>query len=216
MKYHKTTTLTTLVLISVLTSKGQGDTYNQLLDYSRPGKYHELLAMTSGEWTWEGKRFSGHVNPDSNKVLMNISGTLSRKPFANGRFFIAEQISSGKLESPIQDGRMLKDNYRNVTLEGYDNVKKKFVRAVINNHLGSGIELHFGTYDSTSHTISFDSEVELLPNMRSKQRERLILIDNDHYKQQLFDAVTNVMTDETLFTRIQKNSVRPRKYNSVH
>lgn len=151
------------------------------LDYSRPGKYHQVLADLVGAWTFRGKHFSGNPNPDSNKVTIAFHGSLVRKPFANGRFFVVE-LTGSKLQIPIQDGKMKEDIGRTIETEGYDNVKKKFVLTFIGNHIGSGIIFSEGSYDSTSKTISFESEPELIPGIKMKVYEHFIIQDNDHYR----------------------------------
>lgn len=157
------------------------DTYKQMLDYSRPGKYHQLLADLIGAWTFKGRHYEW---PDSvtNKVALEYSGTVVRESFANGRYFIVNVTSDGKLEMPIQDGKMKEVKFQGLEIEGYDNVKKKFVRSSIGNHLNSFIAASEGTYDSTTKTITFDSEFEPIPKMKTKDHFRFIFIDNDHYK----------------------------------
>ena len=170
-------------------SSNGDDTFNQMINYSRPGKYHKLLANLVGTWTWKGSHFSGNSNPDSNKVVMQFSGTLVRKPFANGRFFIVEQTSGKlqKLQIPIQDGKMIEDNAKTIATEGFDNVKKKFVLTIINNHIGSDIFFSEGNYDSTTNIITFDSEEELVPGIKIKTRELFIILGKDHYILEYYD-----------------------------
>lgn len=157
------------------------NTFNQRLDYSRPGKYHQLLGNLTGTWNFNGRHFSGHPDPDSNKVVMEFRGSLLRKPFADGRFFIVE-LTGGKLQVPIQDGKMKEDNARNIETEGYDNVKNKFNITFINNHIGSSIIFSEGSYDSTANTIIFEWEDELVPGMKNKMYEYFIILNNNHYK----------------------------------
>jgi hypothetical protein len=83
---------------------------------------------------------------------------------------------------PIQDGKMKEVKFQGLEIEGYDNVKKKFVRSSIGNHLNSFIVAYEGTYDSTTKTITFDSEFELIPGMKTKDHFCFIFIDKDHYK----------------------------------
>ena len=192
-------------------SANVGDPFEQMLDYSRPGKYHQLLADLVGNWTWKGRHFSGNSNPDSNKVVFEFSGTLVRKPFANGRFFIAE-LTSGKLQKlqmPIQDGKMKEVNAKEIRTEGYDNVKKKFVRTLINNHLGSDIEFSEGTYDPKTKTIFYEGEQELIPGMKSKEHEHFIIHDNDHYTIEYYREMDgmNYKATEINYTRAKAKSI---------
>ena len=157
------------------------DTYTQMLDYSRPGKYHQLLADLVGNWTFKGRHFEW-VDSVNSKVALEYSGKVERKPFANGRFFISEVTSDGTLEMPIQDGKMKETKFQGLEIEGYDNVKQKFVRNTIGNHLNSAILLYEGIYDPATKTITFDSEFEPVPGMKTKDHFLFIFLDNDHYK----------------------------------
>jgi hypothetical protein len=157
------------------------DTYAQMLDYSRPGKYHQLLADLVGTWTFKGRHFEW-VDSVTSKVALEYSGKVERKSFANGRFFISEVTSDGTLEMPIQDGKMKEAKFQGLEIEGYDNVKQKFVRNTIGNYLNSAILLYEGSYDSATKTITFDSEFEPVPGMKTKDHFLFIFLDNDHYK----------------------------------
>jgi hypothetical protein len=86
------------------------------------------------------------------------------------------------LEMPIQDGKMKETKFHGLEIEGYDNVKQKFVRNTIGNHLNSAILLYEGIYDPAAKTITFDSEFEPVPGMKTKDHFLFIFLDNDHYK----------------------------------
>ena len=51
-------------------------------------------------------------------------------------------------------------SYTDMSIEAYDNNKKRFVSAMIENHWGTGIALLEGNYDSTAKTIIYESETE--------------------------------------------------------
>src|SRR4029078_11897075 len=78
-------------------SSKEDDAFNQMLDYSRPGKYHQLLADLVGSWTFTGSHFEW-VDSVTSKVAIRLSGTAVRKSFANGRFFIVEMTTRGKVQ----------------------------------------------------------------------------------------------------------------------
>jgi hypothetical protein len=157
------------------------DIYKQMLDYSRPGKYHQLLADLVGTWTAKGRHYEW-TDSVTSKVSSEFSTTVVRESFANGRYFIVHITSEGTLEMPIQDGKMKEAIFQGLEIEGYDNVKKKFVRSSIGNHLYSFITTSEGTYDPTTKTITFDSEFEPIPGMKTKDHFRFIFIDKNHYK----------------------------------
>ena len=184
-------------------SSNGDDTFNQMIDYSRPGKYHQLLADLVGTWTFKGRHFSG--NPDSNKVVFQFNGTVVRKSFANGRFFIVNTTGNGKLQMPIQNGKMKEVSLQGIITEGYDNVKNKFVQTEISNHLGSDIAFFEGNYDSTTKTITFNGENELVPGMKTKVRELFIILDKNHYTLEYYDDQNGkyVKATEVNYTRVK-------------
>jgi Protein of unknown function (DUF1579) len=185
-------------------SSNGDDTFNQMLDYSRPGKYHQLLADLVGSWTFEGSHFDW-VDSVTSKVAMKLSGTAVRRSFANGRFFIVDMTTGGKLQLPIQDGKMIEDYARGIQTEGYDNVKRKFQLSYINSHIGSEIWFFDGNYDSTTKTITFDSETELVPGMKTKSRSLFIFQDKNHYKLENYEEENGKFrkATEMNFTRVK-------------
>jgi hypothetical protein len=157
------------------------NSYKQMLDYSRPGKYHQLLADLVGEWTFKGRHFDW-VDSVTSNISLEFSGSIRRESFAHGRYFVVNVVSDGTLEMPVQDGKMLETKFHGIDIEGYDNVKMKFIRTSIGNHLNSCIIVSEGTYDSTTRTIAFDSEYSPAPGMKIQDHFLFILIDKDHYK----------------------------------
>ena len=183
-------------------SNGDG-IFNQMIDYSRPGKYHQLFADLVGSWTFKGRHFSG--NPDSNKIVFQFYGTAVRISFANGRFFIVNTTGNGKLQMPIQNGKMKEVNLQGIITEGYDNVKNKFIKTEISNHIGSDIAFFEGNYDSTTKTITFNGENELVPGIKTKVREVFIILDKNHYKLEYYDDQNGkyVKATEVNYTRVK-------------
>ncbi|MEO6721554.1 MAG: DUF1579 family protein [Ferruginibacter sp.] len=171
--------------LTTIPTFSQDSTFQEMLDYSRPGKYHQLLADLVGNWSFEGSRFDW-VDSVTSKAGMKLAGSLVRKPFANGRFFIAELTTAAKIQLPIQDGKMTEDYAKGLQTEGYDNVKKKFQLSYINNHIGSDITFWEGLYNSTTKTISFFSEMENVPGMKLKIRFDFVFIDKNHYQWNYF------------------------------
>ena len=184
-------------------SSNGDDTFNQMIDFSRPGKYHQLLADLVGTWTFKGRHFSG--NPDSNKVVLQFNGTVVRKSFANGRFFIVNTTGNGKLQMPIQNGKMKEVSLQGIITEGYDNVKNKFVQTEISNHLGSDIAFFEGNYDSTTKTITFNGENELVPGMKTKVRKLFIILNKNHYTLEYYDDQNGkyVKATDVNYTRVK-------------
>jgi hypothetical protein len=178
--------------------------YKQMIEYSRPGKNHQLLADLVGTWTFKGRHLSW-VDSVNSTTSLEYSGTIVRKSFAHGRFFVSDVISDGMLEMPIQDGKMMEAKFQGVEIEGYDNVKKKYIKTTIGNHFGSGIPVIEGVYDPSTRAITFDFEMELAPGMKTKDHFLLIFIDNDHYKYEYFRDQNGKyrLESEINFTRVE-------------
>jgi uncharacterized protein DUF1579 len=202
-----------IVIMNILPASAQSgkdsavkevDFFTQMIDYSRPGKYHAMLAELVGTWTFKGRHFDW-VDSVTNKISLEFGGTIVRKSFADGRWFIVNVTSDSTLEIPIQNGKMRKGKFQGLELEGYDNVKQRFVRTVIGNHLSSGLFVPEGVYDSTSNVITFDSESELVPGVKSKDHLLYLFFDKDHYKWEAYMDQNGKyrLASEINFTRVK-------------
>jgi hypothetical protein len=163
-------------------SSNENDIGQLMFDYSRPGKYHQLLANLVGTWNFEGQRFP--VKPDSIKLQFDFFGTHVRRPFAEGRYFIVDITMGDSLHKqmiPVQDEKTKEVIGKGVAIEGYNNVKKKFEQAYITNHIGSDIVFWEGTYDSTTRTISFYAEQEIIPGIKDKLLQRFTINSKNDY-----------------------------------
>ncbi len=178
----------------------QDSTFQKMLDYSRPGKYHKVLENLEGSWTYKG----GH--PDSSgKVANYYTGNFSWRIFAGGRFFIAD-VTSSKIQMPVQDGKFKEDDYHAIWTIGYNNVQNKFEESVIVNMLGSNITFAQGSYDSIKHVITFNYEDEPLPGMKQKLRDEFLFIDKNHYTINSYDEENGkyVSNNKVECTRIEE------------
>jgi hypothetical protein len=72
-------------------------------------------------------------------------------------------------------------------IEGYDNGRMRFVRAMINNHWDTGILTFEGSYDAATKTITYDAELEDSPGVKTKTRWLLRIRDNDHYMEEIYE-----------------------------
>ena len=188
-------------------SLANGDEFfKQWLDYSRPGKYHQLLGNLVGNWTFKGRHYTGDPNPDLNKVEKEFNGTINRKAFANGRYFIVELTGGGKIQMPIQDGKMKEVNATEIEFEGYDNIKRQFVKAKIANHMGSDLSYSEGSYDSASRTIIYQRVETLVPGIQMKTYDNLTFVDNDHYTFAVYRERDNkiIKDTEVSYTRVKE------------
>jgi hypothetical protein len=168
-----------------------------MIQLSKPGKNHRMLGALAGIWTFTGKHFAD----DPNEKPLEFKGKLTRKPLWGGRYFMTETMGE-KIRMPWANGPEVP--YRDMTLEGFDNARQKFVRAMINNHWDTGILNWEGTFDPNQKTISFDGVLEPEPGVRIKSRLLLRLIDQGHYVEEGYEehGGQQVKVTELEYTRV--------------
>ena len=145
-----------------------------MVEMSKLNENHKLLSSLDGNWTFTIKMW---MNPDPNATAQESKGTATRKAVMGGRYVMMDV--SGKMQMPGEDGKMKDVQFKGMGLEGYDNMKKKFVSSWIDN-IGTGIQFSEGTYDPASKTFTYMSEMEPLPGMKSQTREVIKVADNNH------------------------------------
>jgi hypothetical protein len=153
----------------------EAEMMKQMMELSKLNENHKLLASLAGNWTYNIKFW---MNPDPNAKPQESKGNATTKPVMGERYFVMDV--SGKMQMPGPDGKMKDVEFKGMGIDGYDNVKKKFVSSWIDN-MGTGIEFSEGTYDPATKTFSYASEMEAVPGMKTKVREVLKIADNDHH-----------------------------------
>jgi Protein of unknown function (DUF1579) len=152
----------------------QQEMMKQMMEMSKLNENHKLLSGLDGNWTYTIKFW---MNPDPNAPPQQSKGTAVRKSIMDGRYVMMDV--SGKMEMPGPDGKKKEMTFKGHAIEGYDNIKKKFVGSWIDN-MGTGIQFSEGTYDPTTKTFTFNMEMEPVPGMKSQVREVLKVPDNNH------------------------------------
>ena len=146
----------------------------QMMELSKLNENHKMLADMDGNWNYTIKFW---MNPDPNAKPQESKGTAVRKSVMGGRYFVMDV--SGKMQMPGEDGKMKDVQFKGMGLEGYDNVKQKFVASWIDN-MGTGIQFSEGTYDPATKTLTYTGVIEMMPGMRTPVREVLKVTDKDH------------------------------------
>jgi hypothetical protein len=146
----------------------------QMMEMSKLNENHKLLADMNGNWNYAIKMW---MNPDPNAKPQESKGTATRKSVMGGRYFVMDV--TGKMQMPGEDGKMKDMQFKGMGVEGYDNVKKKFVSSWIDN-MGTGIQSSEGTYDPSTKTLTYTGEIEMMPGMKTPVRELLKITDKDH------------------------------------
>jgi Protein of unknown function (DUF1579) len=146
----------------------------QMMELSKLNENHKLLAAMDGNWNYTIKFW---MNPDPNAKPQESKGTATRKSIMGGRYFVMDV--TGKMQIPGEDGKMRDMPFKGMAVEGYDNIKKKFIGSWIDN-MGTGIQFSQGTYDPATKTFTYTSEMEPVPGMKSQVREVLKATDKNH------------------------------------
>jgi len=146
----------------------------QMMEMSKLNENHKLLADMNGNWNYTIKMW---MNPDPNAKPQESKGTATRKSVMGGRYFVMDV--SGKMQMPGEDGKMTDMQFKGMAVEGYDNMKKKFVSSWIDS-MGTGIQPSEGTYDPATKTFTFNMEMEMMPGMKTPVREVIKVTDKDH------------------------------------
>ncbi|HEX4638087.1 MAG TPA: DUF1579 domain-containing protein [Chthoniobacterales bacterium] len=150
------------------------DMMKAMMEMSKLNENHKLLSSLDGSWDYAIKFW---MNPDPNAKPQESKGTATRKSIMGGRYSMMDV--SGNMQMPGPDGKMKTMQFKGMGIEGYDNVKKKFVASWIDN-MGTGIEFSEGSYDPASKTFTYTSEMEPVPGMKTQVREVVKVPDNTH------------------------------------
>lgn len=150
----------------------EAEMMKQMQEMAKLNENHRLLADLNGDWNYTVTMWMTPGAPP-----MKAAGAAIRQSVLGGRY--VEMKVEGKMKMPGEDGKLKDVDFKGVGLEGYDNVKKKFVGTWLDN-MGTGIMLSEGDYDPSSKTFTYVSEVEMTPGMKTKVRETLKVIDKDH------------------------------------
>ena len=146
----------------------------QMMEMATLNENHKLLSDLNGNWNYTIKLW---MSPDPNAKPEESKGSATRKSIMGGRYVMMDV--TGKMQMPDENGKIKDMQFKGMAIEGYDNVKKKFVSSWIDN-MGTGIANSEGTYDPATKTFTFNLEMEPVPGMKSQVREVLKVPDNNH------------------------------------
>jgi len=171
------------------------DEMKKMMELSMLNDNHKLLAATAGTWSYVVKMW---MDPKGEPT--ESKGTAMRKAVMDGRYVTGDY--SGNFKMPGADGKMKEMKFQGMSMDGYDNVKQKFISGWVDN-MGTGIYITEGTYDASTKTITYTGEWEMMPGMKSKVRELVKLTDKDHMSMEMFEdrGQGDVKTMEINYTR---------------
>lgn len=167
----------------------------QMMELAQPGENHKQFQNLVGEWTYRVKWWMDPQSPPTEST-----GTTTSRLVMGGRYLISEH--NGKMSLPGADGKMTEIEFQGMAIEGYDNVKKKFVSSWIDN-MGTGIENSEGNYDPAAKTLTYEGSFQPAPGVVTKVRQVLKYTDGDHHTMEMFEdrGGTLVKTMEINYTR---------------
>ena len=160
-------------------SQPSADEMKQMMELAKLNENHKLLASMAGTWSYTVKMWMDPKGKPSEST-----GTAVRKSVMEGRYLTGDY--SGKFKMPGADGKMKEMNFQGMSMDGYDNVKKKFVSGWVDN-MGTGIMISDGTYDAATKTFTYLGEYEGMPGMKSKVREVIKMTDKDHMTMEYYE-----------------------------
>lgn len=146
----------------------------QMMELSKLNENHKLLASLDGTWNCNVKMW---MDGDTSKKPDVSKSTAVRKSIMDGRYFTMDV--TGKMQMPGADGKPKEITFKGMAIDGYDNVKKKFISTWCDN-MGTGIMMSEGDYDAATKTFTYTGEFEMMPGMKQKIRETLKITDKDH------------------------------------
>jgi hypothetical protein len=152
----------------------EAEMMKQMMELAKLNENHKLLTDSLGTWSYTVKMW---MNGDPTSKPDTSKGTATRKAIMDGRFVVMDV--TGKMDMPGPDGKTKSMTFKGHGLEGYDNVKKKFVGTWMDS-MGTGIMMSEGDYDPATKTFTYKSEMEPVPGMKTAVREVLKIADKDH------------------------------------
>jgi len=163
-------------------------------DLAKPNANHNLLGELAGTWNYVLK-----ISMGPNKPPIETNGVVVRQPIMGGRYFLAD-FDVEML--PGNDGKLEKANFKGKSIEGYDNVKQNFISIWIDN-ASTGPTIFEGNYDPASRTFTYTSETEPKPGQKTKVREVIKVIDDNHYNLDWYEehGGHEIKTIEITYTR---------------
>lgn len=145
-------------------SQAMMEMYKQL---ATPGEPHKLFASLAGSWTTQTKSW---MEPD--KPPVESTGSAEMKMLLDGRF-LKQKFT----------GEMMGQPFSGIGINGYDNLRKKYVTAWIDT-MGTGIFLMEGTASADGKTITLEGQHEEPGGGQMSHRAVWKIIDHNT---QMFD-----------------------------
>src|SRR5207302_7722111 len=168
------TTVTSPVVSAPATtaaSPNEAEMMKQMMELAKLNENHKLLADLAGSWSTSVKMMEPGKEPTVSK------GSVTYKSIMNGRYFVGDH--SGSMKMPGADGKMKDFAFKGMSIDGYDNVKQKFISSWIDN-MGTGIVTCEGSYDPATTTFSYSGEMDMMPGLERSARSGIKATGRDY------------------------------------
>ena len=106
------------------------------------------------------------------------------------------------MQMPDAKGKMKEMPFKGMSIDAYDNVKKKFVSTWCDS-MGTGMMQSEGTYDPASKTFTYNGEYEAMPGAKTRVRMTMKVVDKDHHTFEFYEnrGTGEAKTMEINYTR---------------
>ena len=139
--------------------------------FATPGEHHKVLEHKVGTWTANVKMWMDPAAPPSEST-----GTSTMEMIMDGRYLVDE--THGETDF---------GPFHGMGCTGYDNLKKKYVAAWIDN-MGTAISLAEGTYDPATKTFTYWGESpDFMEGKYKKTKSVERVISNDKWVMEMWD-----------------------------
>ena len=175
----------------------ESDMMAMMMELAKPGEHHTFMQNnTVGNWTYTLKAWMG----DPSAPPTESTGTCQTKAVMGGRYFVSD--IEGKFPMPGPDGKIQNMDFRGMSTEGYDNVKKKFVATWIDN-MGTSIMMMEGSYDKGARTLTYTAEYEPMPGMKIKAKQVVKFVNHVEHVMEWYEdrGGKEVKTMEIVYKR---------------
>lgn len=142
-------------------------------EYMTPGKEHQLLAKSDGEWTEE-------------LTMWMEPGTEPSKSTATAE---SKMILEGRYQQMTHKGTFNGMPFQGIGITGYDNAKKVFFSTWIDN-MGTGIMYSEGKWKDADKTIEYKGKsIDPVSGIELSVRQIIKIIDDNNQTVEMFTTV---------------------------
>jgi hypothetical protein len=134
-----------------------------------PGEMHTMLAKMAGEWN----------------AKITMWNDPASEPMVSEGSVVSEMIMGGRYLQSKHTGNMMGMLMHGLAIEGYDNVKEKFISTWVDN-FGTGIMISEGEYDPEKEEIIYHGKMTDPMGGEIKTRQVMKMINDNNAVFEMF------------------------------